>query len=78
MFPSTLTLAPGGTGTATLAVTSAPGATEGTYSVEVDVTDSMEPEHTTFDSATYVVLIDDEPPTAPTRLTATIRGVGWN
>jgi hypothetical protein len=68
---STLTLSPGGTGTATLAVTSAPGAAEGNYSVEVDVTDGTEPLHSTSDSATYVVMIDDESPTAPTGLSAT-------
>ena len=82
LSPASLTLSPGNTGVATLAVTSSPGAAEGPYSVEVDVTDSTEPDHTTFASATYEVMIDDEPPTAPTRLTATIRGsrvdLAWN
>jgi hypothetical protein len=55
---TTLNLAPGQTGTATLAVTSAISAAANTYGVSVNVNDSGEAEQATSGSASYTVVQD--------------------
>jgi hypothetical protein len=53
---STLSLAPGVSGTATLAVTSAASAVASTYSIGVSVSDSSSAAHTASGSASYTVV----------------------
>jgi hypothetical protein len=79
-----VTVPPGQTDQATLSVTSSSNASEGTYKVSVQITDSLESTHTASGSADYVVLVDTdtEPPTAPTGLSASIKRkhvvLSWN
>ena len=62
----TLTLAPGETGSATLALTSPAETAGGTYSTSVGVSDGADPIHTASASASYVVTaVDATPPAAP-------------
>jgi hypothetical protein len=63
--PSSLSLAPGQTGTATLSVTSATSAAANTFSTGVNVTDSGEATHTASASASYTVVASCAP-AAPT------------
>lgn len=82
---TTLSLAPGQTGTATLAVTSASSTTAGSYSLQLEAVDAQESLHAKSATATFVVNVitpietpttptvpsgDTEAPTAPTNLTA--------
>ena len=66
LTPSTLSLAPGQQGSATLSVTSASGAAEGTYSVHLDATDAS---RATSASASYGV---DPGPCSPGPIQATL------
>ena len=56
LSPTSLSLAPGQTGTAILSVTSATSTTASTYSVGVSVTDSSEAVHSASTSASYTVV----------------------
>lgn len=82
--PSSLSLVPGQTGQTTLSVTSPSSAATGSHIVNVDVSDSGEPIHTTSRSATYTVQAtsDSESPTAPTGLSASVKrkqvNLAWN
>ena len=69
--PAALTLSPGQTGSATLAVTSPAGTPGGSYGVGVSVSDGVLSIHNGAGSATYVV--DGAPPTAPTNLKASVK-----
>jgi len=53
--PSTLSLSPGATGSATLAVGSAAAAAAATYTVPLNVSDAANPAHATSSSVAYVV-----------------------
>lgn len=70
--PSTFNLAPGGTGSSTLLVTSPSSAPAGSYSVMTTVSDGASPLHTASVSATYGVTGDTTAPTAPTGLSASL------
>jgi hypothetical protein len=54
--PSTLTLSPGATGSASLTITSPNTAAAGDYAVTADVSDGVLPAHTASRTATYTVL----------------------
>jgi hypothetical protein len=68
VLPSTLTLAPGASNTATLLVSAS--AADGTYSLSVTAADSdgTEPVHSSVASASATVTIDGTPPSAPGNL----------
>jgi hypothetical protein len=70
--PSSVALAPGTTAQATLTVTSAPSAASGSYGVALNLTDGVEPTHSSTASATYAVMpaADATAPSAPSSLTA--------
>lgn len=70
VYPATLTLNPGQSGSATLSVTSATSALAGAYSVKVNASDSV---HAASGTGNYSVLADTQPPTAPTGLTAAVK-----
>jgi gametolysin peptidase M11/alpha-galactosidase-like protein len=85
VVPASVTLLPGSTGSATLAVTSPVGILAGNYSVAVDVADASQASRTASGSGVYnvVVQVDLTSPTAPSALTATVRrkggvSLGWN
>jgi hypothetical protein len=61
--PATLSLSPGATGSATLAVTSATAAAASTYTVQFNVSDAASAAHATSSSVTYLV----QPPAQCTR-----------
>jgi hypothetical protein len=74
LYPETLTLLPGETGSATLSVTSPVGTVEDSYVLKVDASDGSDPIHAASDSASYIVLGEDiVPPTAPTALWASVK-----
>ena len=75
LSPTHLTLSPGATGSSTLLVTSADTAAAGSYSPQVAVSDSLEPEHAKTATSSYVVndtktTEDIEAPSIPTGLAA--------
>lgn len=74
LAPTSLSLAPGQSGSAILPVTSADTASAGTYDLQVEVSDALEPLHAGAKSASYeiieIVQSDTEPPSAPSGLTA--------
>ncbi len=81
--PTTLTVLPGNTGQATLAVTSPLSAAVGSYNARVNVTNTSTTSSTASGTATYTVLTstDSVPPTAPTGLVASVKrqqvGLSW-
>lgn len=60
---SSLSLAPGATGTSVWDVTSSVGAIDGSYPLSLQVADGAMVEHTASVAATYVVMTDSTPPT---------------
>lgn len=72
MTPTGLSLAPGATGSATLAVASTTSTTSGTYAVSSTALDTSRAVHTASAKGTYVV--DATAPTAPSSLTAVLKG----
>jgi hypothetical protein len=69
--PSSLTLLPGQTGSATLTVTSPAETPTGSYAISVGISDSINPIHTA--SVTATCLIDSSAPTPPTNLKAAFK-----
>ena len=87
LFPATISLSPGTTGSTTFSVTSAAGAAAGNYNLQVVVSDTLEPGHTKTGAATYVVNDtspgdDTEAPSTPTGLVAAATrkqvSLSWN
>jgi hypothetical protein len=85
LAPDTLTLQPGQTGQATLAVTSADSAAPGSYGLSMLVSGLAGSTHNNSGAADYTVLEspgDDTPPTAPTGLSADLKpkhvNLSWN
>jgi hypothetical protein len=78
--PTSLSPGPGQTNTATLTVTSPNSATNGTYNVNINVTDNFTLGHSASTNATIVIQSPDSPP--PIKLTATARSgktrLRWN
>ena len=79
VVPTSLSLDPGQTDTATLTVTSPNGAMNGTYSININVTDNFTLEHSASTNATVVI---QSPAPSPLKLTATARNgktrLHWN
>ncbi len=74
VVPTSLTLAPGASGQATLSVASTSSAGAGNYSVNANASDSANRAHSASRSATYAVITPDtEPPTAPAGLSASAK-----
>jgi fibronectin type 3 domain-containing protein len=80
-----MTLQPGQTGQATMAVTSADSAVPGSYGLNVLVSDLAGSTHNNSGAAGYTVLEspgDNDPPTAPTGLSASLKlkhvNISWN
>jgi hypothetical protein len=71
LTPNTLALLPGGTGSAVLAVTSPPGTSTGSYSIQAKVVDNLVAVHAA--SANVTDVVDSTPPTAPTNLKAIVK-----
>ena len=70
--PASLTLAPGGTGQATLSVSSPIGAVAGTYAAAVQTDDTSNAAHAASAAVAYAVVnVDTSAPSAPSGLTAT-------
>jgi hypothetical protein len=85
LLPDTMTLQPGQTGQATMAVTSADSAVPGSYGLNVLVSDLAGSTHNNSGAAGYTVLEspgDNDPPTAPTGLSASLKlkhvNISWN
>lgn len=87
LFPSSLSLSPGSTGTTTFSVTSASTATAGSYDLQIGVSNPLETTHAKTATATYVANDiapgeDTQAPSTPTGLVAseTIKQVNlsWN
>jgi len=75
LSPSTLQLAPGAAGFARLTVNVPSGAAAGSYGVSVTASDSASPTQVATGSGTYqVVALDTQPPTAPGKLAARVKG----
>ena len=72
LMPTSLLLQPGGSGTATLSVTS-PSTAQGLYALQVTISDSAAAIHATSATAEYNVLGDTEPPSSPTELSAAVK-----
>lgn len=72
--PGTITLAPGQSGSATLAVTSPSSAMAGTYAVSAMTSDSATSSHSASAGGSYLIANDTQAPTAPSGLTASIKG----
>lgn len=85
LLPETMTLLPGQTVQATLAVTSADSSVPGSYGLSVLISDLAGSTHNNSGDAGYTVLEsagDSEPPTAPTGLSANLKlkhvNLSWN
>lgn len=80
--PTTVTLSPGQTASATLTVTSPSSAPANSYPVGVATSDSATASHSTSAGGTYLVTSDSQAPSAPTGLTVSLQrkqaGLAWN